>query len=590
MAIAAAGALVASAFVAVPAVATPPPPVVSATGNTFTFIAVMNYDRSGLLAAARAISTPGNPRYRHFLTVKQAAEKFGATSAQRSALRATASKLGMTVRFSGTGLSAYLTASEEVWNRLYGMEATVLPMAPWDNYFYDDSATGGYPATPAELSKDVRLIFPDTSIIAPTPKGSTTAAAPRVSADDTPVNTGTPFGPGSDCVAPSAAGEVYAPSQIHVPYGTTALHERGLRGAGVRILNLETGFAYNEDWAAHAAECFDYRKPTFRFTGGIGVPGPTNLQGEDYPSGFWGTEVQAIAAVVPEAPVIDYLEVAPGQTAYQSAVEAVDIITTKLTPMPDVVTSSLVYCEPWLEPYDAYRPVSDDHFALLAIVGVTMLSASWDGGSSACAWGASQPPLSYRQQAVAYPASSPWVTGVGGSRIVLGAGNERVTEVTWNDSEWFGPSGSASTGGPSLAARPWYQRPVTPEDRRLVPDIAAHASTLPGWATAVGGEGASVVDRGGTVAASAFAAANVALIVAAERKAGRGPLGFLNPMLYNLAANPKVYGRVFYDITEGNNQRFVQAACCDATKGYDQTTGLGALTFDELIKVIPKPG
>lgn len=580
----------ASAFVAVPAVATPPPPSVTATGNTFTFIAALKYDRSGLLAAARAISTPGNPRYRHFLTVQQAAAKFGATSAQRSALRATASKLGMTVRFSGTGLSAYLTAPEEVWNRLYGMEAWSLSMPPWDTYDYVDQATGGYAATPAELSNDVRLIFPSTAIIAPTPKASTSAPTPRVSADDTPVNTGTPFGPGSDCVAPSAAGEVYSPSQIHVPYGTTALHERGLRGAGVRILNLETGFAYNEDWAAHAAECFDYRKPTFRFTGGIGVPGPTNLQGEYYPSGFWGTEVQAIAAVAPDAPRIDYLELAPGQSAYQSAVEAVDILTTKLTPMPDVVTSSLVYCEPWLEPYDAYRPVSDDHFALLAIVGVTMLSASWDGGSSACAWGASQPPLSYRQQAVAYPASSPWVTGVGGSRIVLGAGNERVTEVTWNDSEWFGPGGSASTGGPSLAARPWYQRPVTPQDRRLVPDIAAHASTLPGWATAVGGEGATVVDRGSTIAASAFAAANIALIVAAERKAGRGPLGFLNPMLYNLAATPKVYGRVFYDITEGNNQRFVQAACCDATKGYDQTTGLGALTFDELIKVIPKPG
>ena len=47
---------------------------------------------------------------------------------------------------------------------------------------------------------------------------------------------------------------------------------------------------------------------------------------------------------------------------------------------------------------------------------------------------------------------------------------------------------------------------------------------------------------------------------------------------------------MYYDVTEGNNQRFIEAACCDATKGYDQATGLGALTFDELIKVIPKPG
>ena len=579
----------ASAFVGMPAVATPPQSA-RAEQASLTFIAALKYDRAGLLAAARAISTPGNPRYRNFLTVKQAAATFGATSAQRSALRSAATKLGMTVRFSDTGLTAYLTAPIDVWNELYGMEPTIFAFAPWDNYSYNDPATDGYPATPAALSPYVRLIFPSSSVIAPIPKAAASSVGQRALADDTPVNTGTPFGPGSDCVAPSAEGEVYSPSQIHVPYGTTALHERGLRGSGVRIANIEVGFAYNEAWAAHAAACFDYRKPNFRFTGGVGVPGPTNLQGEGYPSGFWGTEVQVIAAVVPEAPRIDYIEMAPGLTAYQYMVEAVDIVTTMLTPMPDVITSSIVYCEPLLQPYDAYRPVSDDNLALLATLGVTMLSASWDGGSSACAWGASDPPLSYREQAVAYPASSPWATGVGGTRIVLGAGNERVNEVAWNDTEWFGPGAGAGTGGPSLAARPWYQRPVTSQDRRLVPDVAAHASRLPGWAIAVGSEGASVVHRASTIAASAFTASNIALIAAAERKAGRGPLGFLNPLLYELAAKPKVYQRVYYDVTEGNNQRFIEAACCDATKGYDQATGLGALTFDELIKVIPKPG
>ena len=162
-------------------------------------------------------------------------------------------------------------------------------------------------------------------------------------------------------------------------------------------------------------------------------------------------------------------------------------------------------------------------------------------------------------------------------------------EFAWNDTP-VDDSMGASTGGPSLYAQPWYQRPVTSEDRRLVPDVAAHASAYPGWATAFSSSGKSVIGATGTSAASPFVAANLALIAASERKAGRGPLGFINPLLYNLASNPSVYKRAFYDITEGNNQRFIEAACCDATKGYDEVTGLGALTFDQLIKVIPKPG
>ena len=99
-----------------------------------------------------------------------------------------------------------------------------------------------------------------------------------------------------------------------------------------------------------------------------------------------------------------------------------------------------------------------------------------------------------------------------------------------------------------------------------------------------------VAPIGGTSAAAPFTAANLALIAAAERKAGRGPLGFINPLLYDLSSKPMVYSTSFYDITKGNNQRFFEAACCVATKGYDQATGLGSLTFDKLIRVIPRPG
>lgn len=585
----AASALVASAFVAVPAVATPSA-AVAADRDALTFTAALNYDRAGLLAAARAISTPGGKQYRNFRTLKQAAAAFGATEGQRTALKAAAAKLGMSVRFSPTGLTADLTAPMTTWTDLFGQEPIVQQSPPWLVLSYlADADNGVYPPVPTELSKHVRLIFASDSALAPADKSKDlTSATPRA-ADDTPVNLGTPFGPGLDCIEPSLRPQVYSPNQLNVPYGTTALHDRGLKGAGARIANLAQGYAYFDVASGQAARCFDYRAPTIRFSGGRGV-GSQPVQSDDPIEG--NLDVQVIAGVVPEATRIDYVEVAPVPNVYQSFVESVDLLTTKVSPMPDVVTTSFAQCELDMLGADSQRAVSDDHFALLAVLGVTMLAASLDGGSSVCSQEQADPPASGRIASVAYPASSPWVTGVGGTRIVLGAGNQRVDEVAWNDTPWGGPGAGAGTGGTSLAARPWYQRPVTAQDRRLVPDVSAHASVYPGWATALPltSGGFLVIPIGGTSAAAPFAAANLALIAAAERKAGRGPLGFINPLLYDLASNPAAYTKVFYDITKGNNQRFIEAACCDATRGYDQATGLGSVTFSELAKVIPRPG
>ncbi len=61
-------------------------------------------------------------------------------------------------------------------------------------------------------------------------------------------------------------------------------------------------------------------------------------------------------------------------------------------------------------------------------------------------------------------------------------------------------------------------------------------------------------------------------------------------MLYQLASKRSTYDSVFYDITSGTNQLYIEAGCCVATPGYDMTTGLGAVYFDRLIEVIPPPG
>jgi subtilase family serine protease len=590
---AAAGALVASAFVAAPAVATPQSeaPVVAASipPEEFTFTAALNYNRRGLLAEARAISSPGTRKYRNFLSLQQAATKFGATRQQREGLRAAANRLGIRVSFSATGLTAQLTAPVETWNTIYGSEPVAIPSAPWVNYLYVD-AQGNLPPVPGSLRPHLRYIFTDAAVLPPAPRSAVTPArATPVSTDDSPpVNTGTPFGPGAECIPAPALPYTYSPQQIHTPYGTVALQERGLRGAGARIANIGGGYAYTDEYLEYFADCFEFRAPPVRFTGGPGVgPDPVRTSGDDEGN----LDVQVIAAVVPEIERIDYIQVSNAVALPLSFVQGIDIALTRLSPMPDVITSSFGACDLTLEGNAPSVAVSDDHFALAGVLGVSVLTAAGDGGSSACTQFNPDPPPGTEVPAVAYPGSSPWITAVGGTRLVLGEGNARVDEVVWNDTPWGGSSQGAGTGGSALAARPWYQKPVTAQDRRLVPDVAAHASEFAGWPAAGVFDGElMVVPFAGTSAASPLVAANLALLAAAERRAGRGPLGFVNPMLYALAEKPAVYKKAFYDVTEGSNQIFFEASCCVATKGYDQATGLGALTFDELIKVIPRPG
>jgi subtilase family serine protease len=297
--LAAASALVASVFVAVPAVATPderratPSAVVP---DKLTFTAVLNYDRRALLADARAISSPGTPRYRNFLTLKQAATKFGMTRTQREALRAAASKLGVTVSYSATGLTADLTAPVETWNRIYGGEPSAIPGPPWVTYAYVDEQ-GNFPPVPESLRSHVRLIFAGAASLDPSVETKRSSAGVLSTDDTPPVNVGTPFGPGAECLPPPALPYTYSPMQIHTPYGTKALQEKGLTGSGARIANLGGGYAYTEEYLEYFSDCFEFRAPPIRFTGGPGVgPDPVRTSGDDEGN----LDIQVIAAVVPD--------------------------------------------------------------------------------------------------------------------------------------------------------------------------------------------------------------------------------------------------------------------------------------------------
>lgn len=547
----------------------------------FSFAVALPIDRRRMQQAARAISTPGNPRFRQFLTLEDAAARFGATPAAQRRLTNWAERRGMTVAFDATGLTARVTGSIARWESLYGAEAYAAPgdPAPHVTSYYFADADGTLIATvPASLTGFVRAMIPVYNHVHATASAQVTP----------PVNKGTPFGPGAECLDDSLIDYTYSPSQLHVPYGTAALHAQGLRGRGTDLAIVALGQSYNPGLAEIAAECFDYRAPEVSVTGGFGMPDAPLPGGVDAIES--NLDLQTTAAVLPAASSIGFVEAASGESFIGAIIDGFTTALVRLD--PDVITLSYGLCDPLVREAGewGWRGVADDVFTLGGIVGTSIFVASGDSGSSPCLHNGSD----RSGQTSAYPASSPWVTAVGGTRIVLGENNIRVREVVWNDTTWNPASTGSGTGGPSSYAVPWYQASVSPRDVRVIPDVVAHASEVPGWPIVVTpaqyealvqrpvppGQDWGMAPVGGTSAASPFSAANVALLAARH-----GRLGFLNPWLYSVASG-SAYDQAFFDVQMGTNQVAPPAGCCKATRGFDLATGLGAPEFAELNRLV----
>jgi kumamolisin len=180
------------------------------------------------------------------------------------------------------------------------------------------------------------------------------------------------------------------------------------------------------------------------------------------------------------------------------------------------------------------------------LLGITVIAASGDNGSS--------DGLMDGQNHVDFPASSPHVFAVGGTRLVSAQGTI-TTETAWND----GINGGATGGGYSAVfPRPSWQANDVSLPGRGVPDAAGNADPETGYNVLVDGQ-AEVV--GGT---SAVAPLWAGLICLCNQKL-QTRVGFINPTLFNVNQTS-----CFRDITQGNNGAY------NASPGWDAVTGLGS--------------
>ncbi|KAL0931331.1 alkaline serine protease [Colletotrichum truncatum] len=242
-------------------------------------------------------------------------------------------------------------------------------------------------------------------------------------------------------------------------------------------------------------------------------------------------------------------------------------------------------------------------FLKLGLRGVTVIAATGDRGTadqldqcrdpSSGQLGAGPGHFSAN-----FPASCPWVTAVGGTQL-------SPTNVSWVKGETpFPPetalrlSGSGyeftSGGGFSgLFPAPWYQKGAVEsylghpghqthlsnlsssgyfDNRgRGFPDVSAMALNY------LVRTNDKLITASGTSAAAPVFASMITKINDARLKSGKGPVGFVNPVLYSHSDS---FSR---DVSTGSNGGCGVPLAFPAGEGWDAVTGLGTIDFESLL-------
>jgi subtilase family serine protease len=540
-------------------------------------------DLAGLRREALAVSSPGSPAYGAYQPIDQLARRYGAAPSTRRRVVAYLRRAGArAVRIDATGLFAQARMTAGLSARLFGTPLAQFRTAHGAR-FVAPAAAGSVQRVPAALrglvtgvvGLDTRPVLSATRPVVSAPPHVSHADAHAASQiTSAQPRSGTPSG-----CAPALASGGFTPNQYLTAYGFDRLHAAGITGAGERVALIEID-GFRDSDVKSFARCFGFGIPEIReFTVGL-----RRL----LPAGGESTlDLEALDAAAPGLRSIDVFE------AGARASDALEALTAPLrvAQKPHVISISLGLCEPALRRAVGENAILSTEGALemATASGTTLLAATGDQGSAACT-GPDGAPLPMR--AVNYPASSWWVTGVGGTNLVLGAANQIAAQIVWNDAAE--EPGSAGGGGVStLFKRPSYQRGISPTRNRAVPDVSMLADIMPGYAIFCSVVHDCIASRssspwvgvGGTSAATPLLAGGAALVDQELRLNGRRPLGLANPLLYALSRSSAA-ASTFFDVTSIGNDVGPDISpdgralgCCIAHPGYDEASGLGSVNL-----------
>ena len=456
-------------------------------------------DTASLDAFVQAVSDPKSSSYKHYLTVAQYAARYGATEAQIARV---------TSYLTGEGLSVGQITANRLTLPVSGTAAQVEKAfdVSIDTYssagksFYANAAA---PSLPADIASVVSGVAGLDSQALHTSDVQSAAASPH-------------------------AGTTLTPTLAREGYNLTSDISSGYNGSSVTI-----GLAEFSAYTASAVANYN-TKYSLGATAASVVKvdgGTTDTSGsvEDE------LDIEVDYALAPKATIKVYE--APNSDAGEVALYAAFVSND----VPVVSTS-------WGEPETEEDNLSSDDadFKEAAAQGESIYAASGDSGADD----------NGSSLSVDYPASDPYVSGVGGTNLTVTSGAWK-SETGWSDS-----GGGASTEW----STPSFQTSVNSTGHREVPDVSAAGGNNSPWNIDADGTYESVW---GTSAAAPNWAAFTADYDSAAAALGKAKFGFADSEIYTVAGS-SLYKTVFHDVTSGNNGGY------SAKAGYDEVTGWGS--------------
>jgi subtilase family serine protease len=573
-------------------------------------------DESGALATLRAVSDPASPSYGHWLTNAEFDARYAPAKSAVSAVRDW-------LRSEGFQVTKTLPSGMYVAAR--GSVAQV------EKTFSTVMHTYSY------LGKDVLANTSRLSLPAGTPSSVIGAVSGIIGVDQgSALKSAADMEPGpppgartgvQPCSAyyaqkiatskPPAYGKHqpytvcgYGPQQLQAAYGESSLLSRGINGNGVTVAITD---AYASPTIAFDSQKYSLVNGQRAFIPGQLsqiTPGANGYDMEDVcgPQGWYGEEtldVESVHTMAPGARIV-YVGASDCGSGLDNAwAAAID------NHIANVITNS------WTSGTDDINLLGSDYvqfyqqFSLeAALTGITVNFSSGDSGDHTAGG------TNLAAKTVEFPADLPYVTGVGGSSLLVGKHGQWVGEYGWQNAystltngAWTPPPpGTYSSGGgggtSQLFGQPFYQAGKVPASisqyygstpMRAVPDIGMDADPNTGMEvgqTQVFPDGTywSEYRLGGTSLASPLLAGVVAV---ADQLHGRS-LGFINPLYYSLLGTGALHDTVapsspvaqvrtdyvnFLDNSQGKFYRLqtidVQSSTLKDLPGYDDETGVG---------------
>ena len=445
--------------------------LVAARTSISVTVTLAQRDPAGLQTFLNQVADPASSHYKQYLTVKQFAQRFGATPATTAAVRTYLASHGLKVgAVTANGLTLSASGSATQIEKAFGTTlATYRDSA--GRQFYANTAAPVLPAGIAAAVTDVSGLSDYAVSHQDAVRGSASSKA-------------------------SVQG--YTPTQIRGGYNLTSALSAGYTGAGQTVA-LEEFSAFTQSDVTTYDKKFSLTPSTPTVVKSDG--GTTDTSGEDEVE----LDIEVVQAIAPGATIKVYE--APNSDAGEAAVYA-ELVSN------DVPIISTSWGQDEAAETASNRTALNTDFQEAAAQGQSIYAASGDSGSDDAGNGGTS---------VDFPASDPYVTGAGGTTLKLTSANAWSSEKAWSDS---------GGGVSSYFDTPSFQTSVNSGTYRSVPDVAADADPNTGWAIYTEG---SWAEYGGTSAAAPNWAAFTAIYDDEAKAVSKPSLGFANASIYALA-------------------------------------------------------